>query len=236
MARGGWGGITILHYDNGGRACTDGVDFGLTFFSPAAIPVTISDDTDPSNPIVIVPETMLAPLVFAPVPEVFDTDGPFLYSRIYRVLFPSPVAVGTSLDIHFSGGTGTTASAGEIVEDCRLGTPFSGFFGSVRNPPAVNSVKPDKSGKPIKLKFSLSGDHGLSIFTEGPTYAPIPCTSLDPLPTYQPNAAVGTLRYDAKEDRYVYSWEPPSGLSGCYTVWFRATSDGLFRSALFNFG
>jgi hypothetical protein len=231
-ASGGWAGITDLHYDNSGRTCTDGIEFGLAFYSGATISVTISDDTDPANPIVIVPQTPLAPLHFAPVPELFGL-GSYLHSSSYRVLFPSSVAPGRHLDVHFSGGSGTNASTGELVENCQLGTPFSGFFGSVRNPPAVNAAAADKQ---IKLKFSLPGDHGLSIFTEGPTYAPIPCGPLDPVPSYQPSTTVGTLRYDAHEDRYTYRWDPPSGLNGCYTVWFRATPDGLFRSALFNFG
>ena len=230
-ASGGWGGITDMHYDNGGRTCSDGIEFGLAFFSAATISVTITDDTDPTNPIVIVPETQLAPLHFAPVPELFGL-GSYLHSSTYRITFPSPLAPNRHLDVHFSGGSGTNASTGEVVENCQLGTPFSGFFGSVRNPPAVNRATP---GKPIKIKFSLPGDHGLSIFTEGPTYAPIPCTPLDPVPSYQPSTAVGTLRYDVREDRYTYTWDPPSGLTGCYTVWFRAAPDGLFRSALFNF-
>lgn len=232
IASGGWAGITDMHYDNGGRSCTDGIEFGLSFFAPATISVTITDDTDPANPIVIVPQTPLAQLHFAPVPELFGS-GTFLYSSIYRITFPSTVAPGQHLDIHFSGGSGTNASAGEIVENCQLGTPYTGFFGSVANPPVVN---PARTGKPIKLKFSLPGDHGLLIFTEGPTYAPIPCTPSDPLPDYQPSPAVGTLRYDPREARYIYLWDPPSGLSGCYSIWFRAAPDGLFREALFNFG
>ena len=74
---------------------------------------------------------------------------------------------------------GLHAAAGGTVDNCELGAPFTGFFGSVENPPAINT--PKKADKPIKLKFGLGGNYGLSIFSEGPIAAPIPCAFPTPV-------------------------------------------------------
>ena len=46
------------------------------------------------------------------------------------------------------------AAGGKGADNCELGAPFTGFFGSVENPPAINT--PKKADKPIKLKFGLA--------------------------------------------------------------------------------
>lgn len=235
-ASGGWAGISDIQYDNGGRNCTDGIEFSLTYFAALSISISITDDTDLANPVPVLPDTAVSPLFFQPVPELFGS-GAYLASNSYRVLFPQPVAAGHHLDVRVTFGL-QHASAGATVGDCTLGAPFTGFFGSVSNPPAVNTVK--KHLKPIELKFGLGGDFGLAIFSEPPTANPVPCSFPPPgttvTPTYSPTLLNGTLKYDAGKRRYIYTFTPDPSWTGCYDVWFRTTADGLTHRALFNFG
>jgi len=169
------------------------------------------------------------------VPELFQQGG-YLASNSYRVLFPHPVTPGHHILVQVTFG-GRQASAGAIVGNCTLGAPFTGFFGSVSNPPTINT---EKHGKRIKLKFELGGDFGLAIFSEPPTVNPIPCSFPAPgtsfTPTYSPAPLDGTLKYDTDESRYVYAFTPDPTWTGCSEVWFRTTVDGLTHRALFNFG
>lgn len=234
-ARAGWAGISDIQYDNGGRVCTNGLEFSLTYFNAVTISVEISDDTDFANPIPVLPETPQAPLVFQPVPELFGV-GAYLASNSYRVLFPQPVPAGHHLSVAVNFG-GLHAAAGGTVDNCELGAPFTGFFGPVENPPAINT--PKKADKPIKLKFGLGGNYGLSIFRDGPIAAPIPCGFPAPgttIPPYEPTTLSGSLKYDSGESRYVYAFTPDPSWTGCYEVWFRTTVDGLTHRTLFDFG
>src|SRR6185437_10374987 len=128
-ASAGWLGISDIQYDNGGRTCTDGMEFSLTYFAALSISISITDDTDLANPVPVLPDTAVPPLFFQPVPELFGS-GAYLASNSYRVLFPQPVAAGHHLDVRVTFGF-QQASAGATVGDCTLGAPFTGFFGSV---------------------------------------------------------------------------------------------------------
>jgi hypothetical protein len=228
----GWAGISDIQYDNGGRTCTDGMEFSLTYFAALSVSISITDDTDLANPVPVLPDTAIAPLFFQPVPELFGSGG-YLASNSYRVLFPQSVPAGHHLSVRVTFGF-QQASAGATVGACTLGAPFTGFFGS-SNPPAINTVK--KHGKSIKLKFGLGGNFGLGIFSEPPTANPVPC-SFPPAGTtvtYSPTVLNGTLEYRAGKKRYVYTFTADPSWTGCYAVWFRTTVDGLTHRALFNF-
>jgi hypothetical protein len=223
-ARAGWQGISDLHYDDSGRVCTNGMEFGLSLFSAPTITAVVhhvEGDVDVGS--------VTKALIFNPVPEI--GPDPFLYSNIYRVLFSPQLPAGDHVVVSFPGTTGSIVT--REVQSCTLGAPFTGFFGDVANPPALDTPK---KNKPIKLKFSLPGNHGLSIFSEAPTFAPIPCSAPSEPIEYQPTTASGTLAYDAREDRYVYTWNPPAGLTGCQKLFFRTNVDGLQHGALFDFG
>ena len=225
-ARAGWQGISDLHYDDSGRVCTNGMEFGLSLFSAPTITAVVhhvEGDVDVGS--------VTKPLIFDPVPEI--GPDPFLFSNIYRVLFSPQLPAGDHVVVSFSG-SGTDTTVTREVQECTLGGPFTGFFGNVANPPALDT--PKKKDKPIKLKFSLPGNHGLSIFSEPPTFAPIPCSAPSEPIEYQPTTASGTLSYDAREDRYIYTWNPPAGLTGCQKLFFRTNVDGLQHGALFDFG
>ena len=71
---------------------------------------------------------------------------------------------------------------------------FKGFFSPIDNIPTVNTVK---AGQSIPVKFSLSGDQGLSIFAAGsPSSKKIACTSGADLDWIEETATPGCERTD----------------------------------------
>jgi hypothetical protein len=231
-AQAGWQGLNIVHYDDGGRVCTDAMEFSVAdFVAGRTIEIV---NTTPEPDVVVFPATQFQ-LTFQPVPELFGPGEPYVFSRTFRLpLSPQP-APGDELHVVLTGGTGNGTALAEVA-GCTLGPSFGGFFGGVANPPALNRLKNDS--KPVKLKFDLGGDFGLDICAAGesPTYAPIPCAPAPVAPEYQPSTAIGTLRFDEAEGRYRYDWQPPAGLTGCYELFFRTTVDGLTHRVLFDFG
>ena len=238
-AEAGWKSINTLNYDDGGRACTNAVRFSLAhFFQRVGLKIT---NTTP-EPDVVVHRKTTRTLFYAPVPDLFGDFGasgePYLYSRNLQIdLDPQPQP-GDELRINFFNveGTGASSTVTETVEDCTQEKHFQGFDAPIQNPGVDPVVNPATAGAIVKLSFSLLGNHGLSIFSEAPTFAPIPCASDDAVPTYQPSAARGGLRYRAAIDRYVFRWRTPDSLSGCYAIWFRTNVDEtLTHRALFDF-
>jgi hypothetical protein len=225
-----WKGLSDLNFDDG-RMCRDGIQFALTHFFQVTEHVTVTNLTaDPD--IVLVDDVTLAQLVFGPVPERFSL-GDYYYSLNYRLSFPKRVPTGTVLEIHFFIPGGGEAFTNVTVANCRLGQPVSGFIG-LSDPPGVNAVT---TTDPVALEFSLPGKAGLDIFSEEPTYAPIPCTpTVTPNPGFSPNAASGTLSFDKSSGTYTFLWTPPTGLTGCQEVWFRLKKDGLQHRVMFDLG
>jgi hypothetical protein len=87
---------------------------------------------------------------------------------------------------------------------------FSGFFSPINNQPTVNIVK---AGSAVPVKFSLSGNKGLSIFAaSSPTSAAINCTTDQAIDISQTTVTAGgsSLSYDATSDQYVYTWKTDS--------------------------
>jgi len=224
-----WKGLSVLHMDDGGRVCNDGIEFALAHISAANETAEVTNAADPND--VIVPTTQLAQLPFAPVPEIFGTDDEY-FSSIYRIRLPK-VATGTQLEIHFAG-TSNATSAILPVAGCKLGKPVSGFV-KLSDPPGINAAT---TTDPIALTFKVPGQTGTDIFStgEGPTFAPIPCSpAVSPNPGYSPTTATGTLSV-GKSGTYTFSWSPPSGLTGCQEVFFRLKGDGLQHRVMFDFG
>jgi extracellular elastinolytic metalloproteinase len=112
---------------------------------------------------------------------------------------------------------------------------FSGFFGSVANPPAVNSVK---AGNTVAITFSLAGNWGLNIFAVGfPKSQQVNCTTLAPI-----GNAAGTktprgqsLTYSAATDRYSYPWATDRKWRGTCRDFQLGLNDGTTRRAYFGF-
>ena len=73
---------------------------------------------------------------------------------------------------------------------------FTGFFMPVENPPVMNRLK---AGNGVPIKFSLNGNHGLSIIEAGyPKVQVIACDSLATLSDVAETISAGSssLSYD----------------------------------------
>jgi hypothetical protein len=134
-----------------------------------------------------------------------------------------------------NAGNSNTASASYHVN-----YNWDGFRQPVDNLPTLNTVK---AGQSIPMKFSLSGNQGLSILQPATTAAPNPkitaitcpggSTPMDAIE--QTTTANNGLTYDATADQYNYVWKTQSTYAGkCYR--FDMTlKDGTTHSALFKF-
>src|SRR4029453_18731729 len=82
--------------------------------------------------------------------------------------------------------------------------PFQGFFAPVENPPMVNTVK---AGQAIRVKFSLGGDRGLTIFAaDSPASQSVRCAGFSgsDLVEETVSAVVSSLQYDPETELYIY--------------------------------
>jgi len=91
---------------------------------------------------------------------------------------------------------------------------FSGFFRPVDNPPTLNLAK---AGSAIPVKFSLSGNQGLSILAAGyPKSKEISCDTSALLDAIEATVTAGSssLSYDPIADQYVYVWKTDKAWAG----------------------
>jgi hypothetical protein len=101
---------------------------------------------------------------------------------------------------------------------------WTGFFQPVDNPDTLNSVK---AGSAVPVKFSLSGNQGLSIFaseivgtnttpTPYPRSVTIPCDQTDPVDAIEATVTAGqsSLSYDSSLDQYNYVWKTDKSWAG----------------------
>ena len=116
---------------------------------------------------------------------------------------------------------------------------WSGFFRPIRNTPALNVVN---AGRVLPVKFSLGGDHGLSIFPVNgsgqavyPASIPISCTTLLTAPGAVPVTTSQRLDYDETGDQYVYTWKTAKGWAGTCRRLTVTLDDGTEHSANFRF-
>jgi hypothetical protein len=230
-AQAAWRTISDLNYDDGGHVCTDGMDMGFAE-QGSDLKITVTNNTTGQE---IVPETAF-PLKFRPIPELFNEFIDYRYSANARVLFSPDASPGDEIQIDTDSAATGQSLAIETVEDCTVQPPFLGFY-EVKNPPNLNIfsdvVEPNGT---IRVKFSLRGDRGLDIFSEGPFRARIECGNKSHTPTLDTSkVAVGKLAYRADTDRYIYRWRPPETLGACQELWFRTAYDGLTHRALFDF-
>ncbi|HEX5705403.1 MAG TPA: PxKF domain-containing protein [Pyrinomonadaceae bacterium] len=110
---------------------------------------------------------------------------------------------------------------------------FTGFFSPVNNPPTLNSVN---AGRAIPLKFSLSGNKGLSIFASGyPLSQQIACDTSAPLSDVEGTVTSGGSTLTYSPDQYHYSWKTESSWAGTCRVLVVKLNDGSTHTALFKF-
>jgi hypothetical protein len=122
---------------------------------------------------------------------------------------------------------------------------WRGFFSPIDNNPdqsgnpALATVwNSAKAGQAIPVKFSLSGNQGLSIFDAGfPKTTKVTCPSsapvIDPIETYA--ASTPGLQYDASADQYNYVWKTATSLAGTCQRFELQLVDGTSHYAFFKF-
>jgi len=133
----------------------------------------------------------------------------------------------TGTDI--AGNSATATSTYNIVYS------FSGFLQPVENLPALNIAN---AGGAIPVKFSLSGNQGLSIFTAGyPASSPILCDASEPGTVIEEtvNASSSSLSYNTTTDQYNYVWKTDRSWRGKCRMLIVRFNDGTEYLAKFRF-
>jgi len=149
------------------------------------------------------------------------------------------LASGASFPVGTTTNTFRTTDAVGNTAECSFTVTvlfnFSGFFQPVDNTPTFNTVN---AGKAIPVKFSLSGNKGLSIFMAGtPDSQQIACDSGAPLAEIEDtvNAGQSSLSYDAGSDQYIYVWKTSNSWAGTCRKLIITLNDGTTHIAYFKF-
>jgi hypothetical protein len=111
---------------------------------------------------------------------------------------------------------------------------FAGFFSPVDNLPTLNLVN---AGKAIPVKFSLSGNKGLSIFAAGyPVSVGINCDGSSEAEVEETlTAGSSSLSYSSTSDQYNYVWKTESSWAGTCRQLVVKLNDGTEHTANFKF-
>lgn len=111
---------------------------------------------------------------------------------------------------------------------------FTGFFSPVSNQ-TLNQVT---AGRAVPIKFSLSGNKGLSIFAaNSPSSAQVTCGTNTPVTDVQDTSTAGssTLSYDASSDQYIYVWKTDASWAGTCRILTVTLNDGSTHTLSFKF-
>ena len=131
--------------------------------------------------------------------------------------------------------TDPSGNYSECPQTIQVSYIFTGFFSPVGNLPILNVVN---AGRAIPVKFSLSGNKGLSIFAaNSPQIGVIPCDASAPAVDLTDTVTAGgsSLSYDAGSDQYNYVWKTDSSWAGtCRQLQVRL-NDGNVHVANFKF-
>ena len=138
------------------------------------------------------------------------------------------VPAGTATDV--AGNASTEASCDySVVYD------WGGFLSPIDAGGTVNSVK---AGSSVPVKFSLAGDHGLSVLADSPTIEFGACSPSAAVDAIEQTATAGAsgLTYDAEADVYTYVWKTEKSWAGKCGILTVRLIDGTTQTALFSFG
>lgn len=111
---------------------------------------------------------------------------------------------------------------------------WTGFFQPIDN----NMLNTAKGGSGIPVKFSLSGNQGLSIFAaDYPKSVTISCDTNAPTDEIETTVTAGgsSLSYDALADQYVYVWKTEKSWANTCRQLQVMLNDGTLHTANFKF-
>lgn len=130
-------------------------------------------------------------------------------------------------------------NTGNLISSYQVTYNFGGFLPPVDISTGQQRImNQTKAGSSVPVKFSLTGNQGMSIFAAGyPASKPVNCaetTSIDPL---EEIAAAGSsgLWYDPTTDQYRYVWKTDKAWATTCRVLTLRFMDGTGYNAYFNF-
>jgi uncharacterized repeat protein (TIGR01451 family) len=199
--------------------------------------VTVIDNTPPTiscpaNINVYLPANSTATSMAVSYPGATAADNcggtPGLgYSQASGSVFPVGPTVVTATATDSNGNTASCQFTVTVLYN------FTGFFSPVANYPTLNAVN---AGRAIPVKFSLSGNKGLNIFTANNPYSTsLNCGTNDPGVdvTETLNAGGSSLSYGP--DTYNYVWKTESSWAGTCRQLVLTLNDGSVHVANFKF-
>jgi uncharacterized repeat protein (TIGR01451 family) len=199
--------------------------------------LTVADQTAPviscpSNIEVFLPANTPDTSMAVTYPAATATDNcsaspTVTYSQASGSVFP----VGTTTV------TATATDAAGNHSECQFTVTvrylFTGFFSPVANAPTLNSVN---AGKAIPVKFSLSGDKGLSIFAANNPYSvSLNCNTNDPGVDVSETVNAGGSSLTFSGGQYNYIWKTESSWAGTCRQLVVTLKDGSVHVANFKF-
>lgn len=134
-----------------------------------------------------------------------------------------------SFTVNASDNAGNTA---EVTHDYSVIYDFSGFLSPLAHKTTA------KAGSAIPVKFSLDGDQGLGIFSDGfPKSTRVDCENAPASGDAETIATAGnsSLSYDPITDEYTYVWKSDKGWAGTCRLLTVQLIDGTIHSIEVNF-
>jgi hypothetical protein len=209
---------------------------GLGNTTTTTTTVTVADQTDPviSCPTDIV---VYLPLNSADVsmpvtyPAATATDNcstpTITYSHESGSTFPVGTTTVTATATDAAGNDSTCPFNITVLYN------FTGFFSPVSNPPTLNAVN---AGRAVPVKFSLSGNKGLTIFAPNNPYSvSLNCDTNDPGVDVSETLTAGGSSLSFSGDLYTYVWKTESSWAGTCRQLVITLNDGTVHTANFKF-
>ena len=165
-----------------------------------------------------------------------ETGGSGLASCAGTV--PDGAAINTSTVGSHTFTVTATDNAGNsiaVTHTYNVVYEFTGFFQPVENMPTLNVMN---AGSSVALKFSLSGNQGLSVLAPGyPVSSPIACDASEPGVVIENTVTAGnsTLSYDSATGQYSYVWKAEKSWKGTCRMLVVRLNDNTEHLAKFRF-
>jgi len=169
--------------------------------------------------------------VLFPTPTATDASGTAVVttSPVSGAAFPIGMTTVAVIATDDSGNIATGSFTVTVLHN------FSGFLQPVDQMPTLNVIN---AGQAIPVKFSLSGNKGLNIFTAGyPSSDQITCDANEPGAVIEETFVAGgsSLSYDASTDRYEYVWKTSKAWKSSCRILVVRLNDGSDHLARFRF-